>query len=73
MVTGICCPLDGTLRSPVVNRYRNKTEFTVGLDVEEQPAVGFLLGAFKEGFTAVADASTCPHLSLTSIGRVTRA
>jgi hypothetical protein len=34
------------LRSPQIEGYRNKTEFTIGLDQQEKPMVGFLLGAY---------------------------
>jgi tRNA (uracil-5-)-methyltransferase len=39
-------PLPGILRSPQLNGYRNKAEFTIGLDGEERPTAGFLLGNY---------------------------
>jgi hypothetical protein len=42
-------PLPSVLRSPSIEGYRNKAEFTIGLDANERPSVGFLLGSFKVG------------------------
>eukprot|EP00775_Hariotina_reticulata_P012842 gene12842-12969_t len=41
-------PLPGIVRSPQLNGYRNKVEFSIGLDGAEQPTAGFLLGNFVE-------------------------
>lgn len=57
------CPLLGILRSPAIEAYRNKNEFTVGLDAQDKPAVGFLMGAFVDGITCVADPSPTRHTS----------
>ena len=40
-------PLQTIYRSPQLRGYRNKAEFTIGLDGRERPAVGFLLGAYR--------------------------
>ncbi len=40
-----CCPLEDVKVSPIVNGYRNKCEFSVGID----KSVGFRLGLYKEG------------------------
>jgi len=42
-------PLQSIVRSPQIEGYRNKAEFTIGLDAQDRPAVGFLLGSFKVG------------------------
>lgn len=38
------CPLAPVTRSPLEVGYRNKCEFSVGLDVQGAPCVGFMLG-----------------------------
>eukprot|EP00798_Chlamydomonas_sp_ICE-L_P031144 gene31144-6284_t len=58
-----CAPLLGIIRSPVIEGYRNKSEFTMGFDINDKPALGFLMGSWTEGITAVADPSPCRHLS----------
>eukprot|EP01025_Chloroclados_australasicus_P059008 TRINITY_DN744_c0_g2_i1.p1 TRINITY_DN744_c0_g2~~TRINITY_DN744_c0_g2_i1.p1 ORF type:complete len:715 (-),score=108.57 TRINITY_DN744_c0_g2_i1:65-2209(-) len=63
----VCCPIEGILQSPQLHGYRNKTEFTIGFDLQEKPTIGFLLGAFKDGITAVAEASGCVNISPISI------
>lgn len=45
-------------------RYRNKCEFTVGIDEETNlPTVGFRLGAYATGIVAVAPVQTQKHIS----------
>lgn len=51
----LACPLDQVIPSPHTEGYRNKTELTIGLNTEGKPAIGFLLGAMKDGVVAVAD------------------
>lgn len=51
----LACPLEQVIPSPITEGYRNKTELTVGLDVNGKPAIGFLLGAMKDGIVAVGD------------------
>lgn len=53
--------LEPIVPSPVLNGYRNKCEFTVGLDKEGLPTVGFLLGGFREGILTVENASDTLH------------
>ncbi len=60
---GCAAPLLGILRSPVLDGYRNKSEFSIGLDVNEKPTVGFNIGLFKEGMTAVSGPENCRHIS----------
>ncbi|KAL2911543.1 Trehalose-6-P synthase/phosphatase complex synthase subunit [Polyrhizophydium stewartii] len=52
--------------SPVKLGYRNKVEFTFGRDPNGEVAVGFLLGGFREGLTAVVEPSQCPNVSDTA-------
>ncbi|GLC36836.1 hypothetical protein PLESTB_000777400 [Pleodorina starrii] len=63
----LCCPLLGILRSPAIERYRNKSEFTAGLDEREKPSVGFLRGAFQDGITCVGTPEVTRHTSQTAI------
>ena len=55
--------LEGIVRSPVLEGYRNKSEFTIGFDADGHPTVGFNVGLFKEGVTAVASPEKCCHIS----------
>ncbi|KAK9841753.1 hypothetical protein WJX81_000856 [Elliptochloris bilobata] len=56
-------PLVGIVRSPQLQGYRNKCEFTVGVGTDDKPAVGFLLGAYKDGLTAVVPPTGCRNVS----------
>ncbi|GAB4859215.1 hypothetical protein Ancab_010675 [Ancistrocladus abbreviatus] len=62
-IGGLPCKLDGILESPLVNGYRNKCEFSVGYSVQGKPTVGFMLGNFREGVTAVEEPVDCPNVS----------
>ena len=59
----LAAPVEGIVRSPVLEGYRNKSEFTIGPDADGAPTVGFNVGLFKEGVTAVASAEACRHIS----------
>ncbi|GIL57709.1 hypothetical protein Vafri_12872 [Volvox africanus] len=63
----LCCPLLGILRSPAIERYRNKSEFTAGLDEHEKPLVGFLRGSFQDGITCVGNPDATRHTSLMAV------
>lgn len=52
-----------TLPSPAPNNYRNKCEFSIGSNVDGQPAVGFTMGLFRDGVVAVAAADECVHVA----------
>lgn len=54
--------IDPIKGSPVITGYRNKCEFTVGLDREGRPAVGFLLGGYREGIVTVENARDALHV-----------
>ncbi|KAJ4978648.1 hypothetical protein NE237_009428 [Protea cynaroides] len=62
-IGGLPCKLEGILESPLVNEYRNKCEFSVGYSVQEKPTVGFTLGNFREGVTAVGEPANCKNVS----------
>ncbi|CAI5465842.1 unnamed protein product [Closterium sp. Yama58-4] len=57
------CLFEGIYASPVVDGYRNKCEFSIGPSASGQPTVGFLLGNFRDGVTAVAEPSGCRNIS----------
>ncbi|CAM0908088.1 unnamed protein product [Alopecurus aequalis] len=62
-IGGLSCKLEGILESPVINGYRNKCEFSVGHSLEGKKTVGFMLGNFREGITAVEEPVDCPNVS----------
>ncbi|KAA8544035.1 hypothetical protein F0562_021788 [Nyssa sinensis] len=62
-IGGLPCKLEGVIESPIVNGYRNKCEFSVGYSVQGKPTVGFMLGNFREGVTAVEEPVDCPNVS----------
>ncbi|KAF6259134.1 hypothetical protein COO60DRAFT_1626180 [Scenedesmus sp. NREL 46B-D3] len=57
----------GIMRSPQLDGYRNKAEFTIGLDAQERPTAGFLMGNYVDGVTQVADPAECRHISPTAL------
>jgi hypothetical protein len=59
----IPCPLEQVIPSPSIEGYRNKTELTIGLNQAGEAAIGFLLGAMKNGISAVADPSEARSVS----------
>ncbi|XVF20221.1 hypothetical protein REPUB_Repub11eG0179200 [Reevesia pubescens] len=60
---GLPCELEGIIESPVVNGYRNKCEFSVGYSQQGRPTVGFMIGNFREGVTAVEEPMNCLNVS----------
>ncbi|MCH91697.1 zinc finger CCCH domain-containing protein 24-like, partial [Trifolium medium] len=60
---GLPCNLEGIIESPIVNGYRNKCEFSIGYSTEGKVTVGFSLGNFREGVTAVEEPVDCPNIS----------
>ncbi|XP_051134439.1 zinc finger CCCH domain-containing protein 24 isoform X2 [Andrographis paniculata] len=62
-IGGLPCKLEGIIESPIVNGYRNKCEFSVGCSLQGKRTVGFLLGNFREGITAVEEPVDCPNVS----------
>lgn len=62
-IGGLPCNLEGIIESPLVEGYRNKCEFSVGYSQQGKPSVGFMLGNFREGVTAVEEPTDCPNVS----------
>ncbi|KAJ1627164.1 hypothetical protein T492DRAFT_842586 [Pavlovales sp. CCMP2436] len=60
---GRVCELAPIVRAPVIREYRNKCEFTIGAGADGSPCVGFKLGQFKDGITAIGDPSGCSNVS----------
>ncbi len=61
---GACCPVEPCLGSPVVEGYRNKCEFTVGLHAATNlPTIGFRLSSYKAGSTCVAPVDNLAQVS----------
>lgn len=54
---------NGILPSPVIDGYRNKCEFSIGLDGKGNTAIGFQMGAFKDGVLEIAEPSECQNVS----------
>jgi len=58
--------MEGIVRSPVLNGYRNKSEFTIGPSADGEPTCGFNVGSFRDGLTAVAPPVGCRNISDTA-------
>lgn len=59
---GMDCEVLDTIQSPEINGYRTKCEFTVGRNLKGEPTVGFLLGLYRDGITAVLSPEECLHV-----------
>lgn len=53
---------NGFERAPLINGYRNKSEFTVGKNGSGEKVVGFRLGSYVDGTVEVGDISDLPHI-----------
>ena len=62
----LCCDIEGIVRSPVLDGYRNKSEFTIGPGANGEPTCGFNVGLFREGVTAVSAPKGCRNISDTA-------
>ncbi|KAK8939237.1 Zinc finger CCCH domain-containing protein 24 [Platanthera zijinensis] len=62
-IGGLPCKFEGILESPIIDGYRNKCEFSVGCSLEGKQTVGFMLGNFRNGVTAVEEPHNCPNIS----------
>jgi tRNA/tmRNA/rRNA uracil-C5-methylase (TrmA/RlmC/RlmD family) len=49
----LLCPMREIQPSPIIQGYRNKYEFAIGWDEWGQVAVGFTLGAYRDGMISV--------------------
>jgi len=57
------CEFTAVYASPIPSGYRNKVSFSIGVDIRDQPCIGFALGRMKEGIDSVADPSNCLNVS----------
>lgn len=62
--SGCICEILPIMPSPVLKGYRNKSEFTIGMNLEgTERVVGFRFGSYRDGSSAVGDPSNCMILS----------
>ncbi|XP_077995366.1 tRNA (uracil-5-)-methyltransferase homolog A-like [Glandiceps talaboti] len=58
-----CCHLEEIKSSPVIDDYRNKSEFSIGVSPDgQEKTVGFKMGRYKGGFDTVVEPSHCKHI-----------
>lgn len=57
-------PLEDIVPSPNTEGYRNKCEFSIGVDEHGLATVGFLMGKYTEGITTIGVSKdrTCSFL-----------
>lgn len=63
----LACEYLGVMPSPQETGYRNKCEFSMGMSAEGHRTVGFQLGMFREGVTAVAEPVNCKNISSVAV------
>lgn len=62
------CPLESDcIPSPLINHYRNKCEFSLGVDSNNLPAAGFLLQKTNTGKVTVETPENCPNIAPISV------
>lgn len=59
----LCFPLQGTMPAEQTLAYRNKCEFTFGLNGKKQKTIGFRTGRYKDGTIQVECAKQVPIVS----------
>lgn len=60
---GLPCPLLDIRSSSIINGYRNKCEFSIGLNPETRKVtVGFRLGSYADGSVGVGPLDGMPHV-----------
>ncbi|EFJ31131.1 hypothetical protein SELMODRAFT_440228 [Selaginella moellendorffii] len=60
---GMACDFEGIIASPVVEGYRNKCEFSIGSSADGESVVGFQMGMFRKGITAIGNPRNCRNVS----------
>ncbi|XP_058462953.1 tRNA (uracil-5-)-methyltransferase homolog A [Malaya genurostris] len=60
---GLPCKLEDIRKSPQVNGYRNKCEFSVGKNEEGETRVGFRVGSYSNGFIEVESPENLKNIS----------
>jgi len=65
---GLCLELLPIIKSPVLNNYRNKVEFTIGKDSNGiENTVGFRIGSYVKGNLAIVAPTKCINCTVESI------
>lgn len=59
---GLPCIWHGIKASPNINGYRNKNEFAIGRDENDEITVGFRVGSYAHGSVEVAAIHDLPHI-----------
>lgn len=54
------------IKPAVTDNYRNKVEFTIGFNEQEEAVVGFSLGLYREGIVSVCQPTECVHIQKTA-------
>lgn len=63
LYNGVSFEVKPIQKSPVTEGYRNKCEFTVGIDEDtKKPTVGFRLGSYVTGTVGVAPVAGMKHI-----------
>ena len=60
--TALFCKLEDIVPSPVIDAYRNKCEFSIGIDSKGEVAIGHLMGKYTAGEVTVESIQDCPHV-----------
>lgn len=56
------CDFLGIIPSPQIDGYRNKSEFAIGRNSNNEIIVGFRLGSYSDGSTEVGEITNLPHI-----------
>lgn len=59
---GLPCKWNGFKKSPQVNGYRNKCEFSIGKDADGRKTIGFRVGSYNDGSLEVGSIYDLPHI-----------
>ncbi|XP_055599792.1 tRNA (uracil-5-)-methyltransferase homolog A-like [Uranotaenia lowii] len=60
---GMICPLEEIRRSPKIDGYRNKCEFSIGKNSQGEVTIGFRMGAYCKGVVEVEGIANLKHIS----------
>jgi len=64
----LCLDILPIIRSPVLENYRNKAEFTIGEGPDKKDnTIGFRMGSYREGNLVVVEATKCINCCLKSL------
>ena len=60
---GTVCPLSEVIPATLQHGYRNKCDFSFGLDANGLPCIGFQLGRIRDSGPVVGRIDECPNVS----------